>query len=204
MANALTILGVDPGLRRTGYGVIAVDDHKMRPLDWGVIAGATDDARLALAPRIARIFNGLSAVIDRHHPHYAAVEIVFVNVNPQSTLLLGQARGAAISALTHAHIPIWELTALQVKQGVVGYGRASKEQIRTMVRTHLQIPETQELSFDSADALACALTAAYQHRARQTLISASNHSPMVSSAMDAYRRQTRGSRRAVRWQSLPK
>jgi crossover junction endodeoxyribonuclease RuvC len=112
-----------------------------------------------LPERLATIFAGLGEILDNFQPEVAAVEKVFVNVNPQSTLLLGQARGAAIAALTHAHRPVFEYTALQVKQAVVGHGHADKQQVMHMVKHLLNL--SGEPSPDAADALACAICHAH-------------------------------------------
>ena len=118
----------------------------------------SDDA-LALALRLAQILDGLAEVIDTYAPVEVAVEKVFVNVNPQSTLLLGQARGAAICAAVLARLPVSEYTALQVKQAVVGLGHARKEQVQEMVKRLLRLPGHP--SADAADALACAICHAH-------------------------------------------
>lgn len=117
------------------------------------------NARDALAARLATILEGLAEVIATFSPMEAAVEKVFVNVNPQSTLLLGQARGAAICAAVTARLPVSEYTALQVKQAVVGQGHARKEQVQEMVRRLLQLPGLP--GPDAADALACAICHAH-------------------------------------------
>jgi crossover junction endodeoxyribonuclease RuvC len=113
----------------------------------------------SLAHRLATILDGLAEVIDSFAPDEVAVEKVFVNVNPQSTLLLGQARGAAICAAVMAHLPVSEYTALQVKQAVVGKGHARKEQVQEMVRRLLRLPGAP--GQDAADALACAICHAH-------------------------------------------
>jgi crossover junction endodeoxyribonuclease RuvC len=115
--------------------------------------------RDALAARLATILEGLAEVIGAFAPMEAAVEKVFVNVNPKSTLLLGQARGAAICAAVTAKLPVSEYTALQVKQAVVGQGHARKEQVQEMVRRLLQLPGLP--GPDAADALACAICHAH-------------------------------------------
>ena len=115
-----------------------------------------------LAARLKAILNGLNEVIAAHAPVEVAVEKVFVNVNPQSTLALGQARGTAICAAVIAGLPVAEYTALQVKQSVVGNGHADKEQVQHMVRRLLALPG--EPSADAADALACAICHAHGAR----------------------------------------
>ena len=112
-----------------------------------------------LARRLKSILEGLNEVIARHGPLEVAVEKVFVNVNPNSTLLLGQARGAAICAAVIAKLPVCEYTALQVKQAVVGQGRAKKEQVQEMVKRLLALPGYP--GEDAADALACAICHAH-------------------------------------------
>ena len=117
------------------------------------------DDSLPLALRLAQILDGLAEVIESYSPVEVAVEKVFVNANPQSTLLLGQARGAAICAAVLARLPVSEYTALQVKQAVVGLGHARKEQVQEMVKRLLRLPGHP--SADAADALACAICHAH-------------------------------------------
>jgi crossover junction endodeoxyribonuclease RuvC len=153
--RSLRILGVDPGLRVTGFGVIDKRGATLRYVTSGCIRTPMGE----LPERLAAILDGLAQVIAEHGPLEAAVERVFVNVNPSSTLALGQARGAAISALVLQRLPVSEYTALQVKQAVVGTGHARKEQVQSMVRRLLQLPG--EPSADAADALACAICHAH-------------------------------------------
>ena len=150
------ILGVDPGLGITGYGVVEKHGSILTYVASGRIVS---DERQALAQRLATILEGLEQVIAAHAPGEVAVEKVFVNVNPQSTLLLGQARGAAICAAVLAHLPVAEYTALQVKQAVVGMGHAKKEQVQEMVRRLLKLSAAP--GSDAADALACAICHAH-------------------------------------------
>jgi crossover junction endodeoxyribonuclease RuvC len=145
------ILGIDPGLNRTGWGVIESAAGRVTCVDAGVIQVPRGD----LPDRLAAILSGLRSVIDSTQPSRASVEKVFVNVNPQATLLLGQARGAAICAAVAAGLPVREHTALQVKQAVVGYGKAGKEQVQMMVQRLLGLAAAP--AADAADALACAL-----------------------------------------------
>ena len=149
------ILGIDPGLRVTGFGVIHVAGNHLAYVACGCIRSGEG----SLPERLAMILRDLSEVIALHHPTEVAVEKVLVNVNPQSTLLLGQARGAAISAAVLADLPVAEYTALQVKQAVVGHGKAAKEQVQDMVRRLLDLPAAP--SPDAADALACAIAHAH-------------------------------------------
>ncbi len=150
------ILGIDPGLRSTGFGVIDMLGSRLSYVASGCISS---DSAQNLPLRIKALFDGITEVIATYRPGQAAVEIVFVNVNPQSTLLLGQARGAAISALVNADLPVSEYTALQIKQAVVGQGKAAKEQVQQMVMRLLKLPGAP--SADAADALACAICHAH-------------------------------------------
>jgi crossover junction endodeoxyribonuclease RuvC len=150
------ILGVDPGLGITGYGVV---EKRGSLLTYVASGRIVSDQRQSLAQRLATILEGLEQVIASHAPGEMAVEKVFVNVNPQSTLLLGQARGAAICAAVLAHLPVSEYTALQVKQAVVGMGHARKEQVQEMVRRLLKLSAAP--GSDAADALACAICHAH-------------------------------------------
>lgn len=150
------ILGIDPGLRVTGFGVIDAAGSKLSYVASGVIKSDGDEN---LPERLKSILDGIGEVIATYQPNQAAVEKVFVNVNPQSTLLLGQARGAAISALVLANLPVAEYTALQVKQAVVGHGKAAKEQVQHMIVRLLNLPGVP--SADASDALACAIAHAH-------------------------------------------
>ena len=154
--SAIRILGIDPGLGITGYGVIEKEGAALRYVASGRVR--SDGAR-PLAERLSTILDGLAQVIASYHPLECAVEKVFVNVNPQSTLLLGQARGAAICAAVLARLPVAEYTALQVKQAVVGQGHARKEQVQEMVKRLLGLPGAP--GTDAADALACAICHAH-------------------------------------------
>jgi crossover junction endodeoxyribonuclease RuvC len=152
----IRILGIDPGLGVTGYGVVEKDGASLAYVASGRIRS---DQKGELSERLGAILAGLGEVIATHRPAEVAVEKVFVNVNPQSTLLLGQARGAAICAAVVARLPVSEYTALQVKQAVVGAGHARKEQVQEMVKRLLRLPAHP--SADAADALACAICHAH-------------------------------------------
>ncbi len=159
--STIRILGIDPGLRITGFGVIEKVGEKINYIASGTIKTASGkmEDREELPARLKIILDGLFEVIDTYNPEQVAVEKVFVNVNPQSTLLLGQARGAAISAAVIRKLTVAEYTALQVKQAVVGNGHAQKEQVQEMVKRLLNLPATP--APDSADALACAICHAH-------------------------------------------
>ncbi len=151
----MRILGIDPGLRITGFGVIDKQGQQLHYVASGCIKTPPGE----LPERLKVILNSLTEVIAQHQPQQVAVEKVFVNVNPQSTLLLGQARGAAICAAVLANLPVAEYTALQVKQAVVGNGHAAKEQVQAMVVRLLKLSGTP--SADAADALAVAISHAH-------------------------------------------
>lgn len=156
----LRIIGIDPGLRLTGFGLIEQRGRQLRYVGSGVIRTGSG----TLGERLLKIHLGIVELVAEYRPTVAVCEIVFVNVNPKSTLLLGQARGAAIAALASRALGVHEYTALQVKQSVVGYGRASKQQVQAMVQRLLGLPGLP--SPDAADALACAVC--HLHAAAQT------------------------------------
>lgn len=145
------ILGIDPGSRITGYGVIEVHGKGAVFITAGCIQTGGGD----LAERLGQVFKGITAIIDHHRPDEVAVEQVFMHRNPGSALKLGQARGAAICAAVNGIIPIFEYTPAQIKQAVVGRGNAAKSQVQYMIRLLLKLPS--EPGEDAADALACAL-----------------------------------------------
>ena len=148
----MIILGIDPGLRTTGFGVIEKHGSKLRYIASGTVKTASEGA---LPPRLKIILQGVSEIVATYRPDCAAIEQVFVNVNPQSTLLLGQARGAAICALVNADLEVAEYTALQLKQAVTGHGKAAKEQVQEMVARLLSLPGLP--GSDAADALGVAI-----------------------------------------------
>jgi crossover junction endodeoxyribonuclease RuvC len=154
--STIRILGIDPGLRVTGFGIIERTGQRLAYVASGCVKVPHSGT---LPERIAVILDSLGEVIGTHQPGEVALERVFVNVNPESTLLLGQARGAAISAAVLAKLPVAEYTALQIKQAVVGTGHARKEQVQEMVKRLLRLPGHP--SSDAADALACAICHAH-------------------------------------------
>jgi crossover junction endodeoxyribonuclease RuvC len=152
----MIILGIDPGLRTTGFGVIEKHGQRLRYIASGTIKTGTEGA---LPPRLKIILSGVSEVVATYKPACAAIEKVFVNVNPQSTLLLGAARGAAITALVGADLDVAEYTPAEVKQAVVGSGRAVKAQVQEMVARLLKLPGLP--GSDAADALGIAICHAH-------------------------------------------
>ncbi len=148
----MIVLGIDPGSRITGYGIVEKVGNRLVHIDNGAIFTDTADD---FPGRLKIIFDGLMAIIAKFRPDQVAVENIFFATNPQSALKLGQARGAAIVAAVHSNLPVSEYTALQVKQAVVGQGRAEKEQVQKMVKALLGLPEIAQA--DASDALAVAI-----------------------------------------------
>ena len=164
----MRLIGLDPGLRNTGWGVIAVQGNRLSHVADGVVRS---NARRPLAQRLMELRDGLAAVIREHQPDEAAVEETFVNTNPASTLKLGQARGIALLVPAEFELPVGEYPPNLVKKTVVGSGHAAKEQIQMMVQALL--PGCKVTSADAADALAIAICHA-QHR----------RVPIVAAAME--------------------
>jgi crossover junction endodeoxyribonuclease RuvC len=155
----MRLIGLDPGLRVTGWGVVDAVDNR---LVWVADGTVTSDEKASLADRLAQLFKGVTEVIERYGPGEAAVEETFVNRNPASTLKLGQARGAVLTAAGTAGLPVSEYAPALVKKSVVGTGHAAKEQIGMMVRQLL--PACDIASEDAADALAVAICHAHHRR----------------------------------------
>jgi crossover junction endodeoxyribonuclease RuvC len=176
----MRILGIDPGLRATGFGVIDQEGASLRYVASGTITTHQLETK-ALPARLKVLFDGVGEIVARYQPDCASIEIVFVNVNPQSTLLLGQARGALVTALVHAQLAVAEYTALQMKQAVAGYGRADKTQIQEMVRRLLLLPGLP--GPDAADALGLAITHAHAGAAMARMAQAEG----IGSAEGSYR-----------------
>ncbi|MEO5378352.1 MAG: crossover junction endodeoxyribonuclease RuvC [Magnetococcus sp. DMHC-6] len=151
----MVVLGVDPGSVVTGWGIIEATGRSTLYIASGCIRTHADTP---LPTRLGEIFTRLGEVIIQYQPNVAAVEEVFMATNAQSALKLGQARGAAIAAIGHQGLSIFEYTALQIKKSVVGYGRAEKNQVREMVRMLLSINKSApSIPQDASDALGCAL-----------------------------------------------
>jgi crossover junction endodeoxyribonuclease RuvC len=159
----MRLIGIDPGLRNTGWGIIAVKNNRLVHIADGVILS---DSKLLLAERLVQIYDGLLEVIEQYQPDEAAVEETFVNKNPVSTLKLGQARGISLLVPARLGIPVAEYLPNLVKKTVVGSGHAAKEQIQMMVRTLL--PGCEIKTADAADALAIAVCHAH-HRPNRNL-----------------------------------
>jgi crossover junction endodeoxyribonuclease RuvC len=158
------ILGIDPGLQCVGFGVIDSTGSQLSYVASGTIT-TTHLPRDDLPARLNVIFNGIAQVVERYGPHESAVEIVFVNMNPQASLLLGQARGACLTSLVQQDLPVTEYTALQMKKAIAGHGKAAKAQVQEMVKRLLKLPALP--GPDAADALGLAITHAHaRHSAR--------------------------------------
>jgi crossover junction endodeoxyribonuclease RuvC len=160
----MRILGIDPGSRVTGYGMIETLGNRLRHIDNGIIA---TDTATPLAARLKTIYDGVGRVIAELKPDTVAVEQIFLAKNPQAALVLGHARGAAILAAVNAGLAVHEYSALQVKSAVVGYGRAGKPQVQQMVKTLLNLPEIAQE--DAADALGVAICHAHSRTLNQAL-----------------------------------
>ena len=155
----MRVVGIDPGSLATGYGVIEQSAGGMQALAWGAVR---TQARQPLPVRLRRIYEGLSEVIRVWQPEAAVVEKVFFAKNAKAALTLGQARGVALLTAANADLPLVEYSALEIKQAVVGYGRAAKEQVQEMVRVLLSLP-TAPRPADAADALAAAICHLHSH-----------------------------------------
>jgi crossover junction endodeoxyribonuclease RuvC len=151
--DGVLILGVDPGLRVTGYGLIAQSGNAIAAVDYGCFAV---DPRLPLSERLATLFGALQDVIARHAPSEVAIEQPFVAANAHSALAIGEARALAVLAAGLAGLPVQQYSPAEVKRAVTGYGRGPKEQVQEMVRLQLGLRDLPE-PFDASDALAVAL-----------------------------------------------
>ena len=162
MTNAIRILGLDPGLRRTGWGMVAVDGARLSHIAHGVICPRED---LPFSERLLFLFEAVAAIVAAHAPHEAAVEETFVTANGSSTLKLGHARAAAMLAPAQAGLQVAEYAAKVVKKSVVGTGSADKAQVAFMVRRLL--PTAGDPTADAADALAVAIAHAHARKLRR-------------------------------------
>ncbi len=157
-------LGIDPGLRTTGFGVIELEGQQLRYISSGTIESG--EVALGLPHRLGILYQGVQEVLLRYQPDAAAIEEIFLNVNPRSTLMLGQARGAVIAALVSTGLSVSEYSARGVKQAIVGTGRANKTQMQEMVKRLLKLKKSP--STDAADALGVAICAAHHHQVQMS------------------------------------
>lgn len=149
----MRILGIDPGYAILGYGAVDMKGSRFTTCGFGAL---TTDAGLTMPDRLKLLYSGLMEIIERYRPDEVSIEELFFNSNTKTALLVGQARGVAILACANSGVPIYEYTPLQIKQGLIGYGRAEKKQIQIMVKTILNLPEIPKPD-DTADALAAAI-----------------------------------------------
>ncbi len=148
----MRVLGIDPGSNITGYGIVEQQGNRLLHIDNGCIVTS---AKSPLHLRLKEIYSGLQEVIQRYEPDAVSIENIFFSQNASSALKLGQARGAAIVSSVNAEKEVFEYTPMQVKMAVVGYGRASKDQVQKMTKVLLNLPEVAQA--DAADALAVAI-----------------------------------------------
>lgn len=167
MVEVVRIIGIDPGLRRTGWGVIESEGNRLRFVACGVLTPAVDQS---LALRLVHLHEGLQRLVAEYQPQEAAVEETFVNAGARSTLLLGQARGIAVMTPASMGLPVGEYSANLVKKSVVGTGHAEKGQVELMVKTLM--PAANFKSSDAADALAIAICHAHHRKHAKLAISA--------------------------------
>lgn len=158
----LYFLGVDPGLNNTGVGIVGWDRGRLTYVDHALIR---PPSKQTLPERLNVIIEGVQEIASKYDVHCAAVENVFYSVNARSALILGQTRGAIIAALLSQKLTILEFSALQIKQSVVGYGKAEKEQVKKMVELHLNCV-FNKIALDVTDALACAICLALNQTSR--------------------------------------
>ena len=164
MSKAVRIIGIDPGLRRCGWGIIESEGNRLVFIACGTLTPPTDGA---LADRLATLFAGINDLLDRFRPDEAAVEETFVNAGPRSALILGQARGVALMTPAARGLPVAEYAANLVKKSVVGTGHAEKGQVGLMVKTLM--PTADFKGADAADALAIAICHAHHRVSAQRL-----------------------------------
>lgn len=160
----MRILGIDPGTRITGYGIIDVEGNRLRHVDNGIIKTRSSDP---LPLRLKIIYDGLSTILKEFSPQAVAVEQVFLAKNPRAALTLGHARGTAVLSAVNLGLEVHEYSALQVKSAVVGYGHAAKQQVQQMVKALINLPEMAQE--DAADALAVAICHANSRTMQQAI-----------------------------------
>jgi crossover junction endodeoxyribonuclease RuvC len=163
----MRIIGLDPGLRHTGWGVIDVAGNRLSHVAHGQV---TADPKCELAARLLELYQGLNLIIERYRPAWAAVEETFVNKNPTSTLKLGQARGVVLLSAAISGLLVAEYPPNLIKKSIVGTGHAQKQQVAMMV--HRLLPGAGELKEDAADALAAAICHAHHHQSRVRIAAA--------------------------------
>lgn len=159
----MLILGIDPGSRHTGFGLIETDRGSLRVVDYGRISCS---AKMSVPERLAYLAKELEAITERWHPEVAVLETPFLGLNARSLVVLAEARGALISVVVSQGLTIAEYSPAEVKSAVSGSGRADKEQVKQMVRLHLSL-EKASISSDASDALALAICYVQRYRMDQ-------------------------------------
>lgn len=157
----MIILGIDPGIAIVGYGVIDYTGNKFTVIDYGAI---TTPAGMEVPDRLNEIFNALNVIIDKYKPEFMAIEELFYNKNAKTVINVAQGRGVTVLTAARHHLPVYEYTPLQVKQAVVGYGRAEKKQVQQMTKVLLNLEKVPKPD-DTADALAIAICHAHSYSA---------------------------------------
>ncbi|MCX7048856.1 MAG: crossover junction endodeoxyribonuclease RuvC [Candidatus Sumerlaeota bacterium] len=161
--SEIIVMGLDPGLAALGYGVIATDTIQSRLIEYGALTTPADEP---LAQRLRAIYVAISALVEKHKPEFAAVETLYFAKNTRTAIVVAQARGAALAALAGGRAEVRDITPLQIKQALTGYGRAEKHQIQAMVKTILCLSEIPRPDH-AADALAAAIACAHTLRRRR-------------------------------------
>ncbi len=149
----MVVLGIDPGMALMGYGVVSGDNNRLKVIDYGV---TKTEANIDTPQRLLAIFNSIEQLIEKYQPDAIAIEELFFNKNVKTALTIGHARGVIVLAGARSNADLYEYTPLQVKQAVVGYGRAEKQQVQQMVKLILNLKEIPKPD-DAADALAIAI-----------------------------------------------
>lgn len=161
----MRILGIDPGYAILGWGIIDVVGSRFSVVDYGAVL---TDTSMEMPARLQSLYNGLTDIINKYKPEDASIEQLFFNSNAKTAILVGEARGVAVLACANGNLNIAEYTPLQIKQALVGYGRADKKQVQYMVKTMLNLKSVPKPD-DTADALAAAICHAHSHGRRDIL-----------------------------------
>lgn len=161
----MMILGIDPGIAIVGYGIIEYKNNKFRVIDYGAV---TTPAGMEMLKRLELVYKGINLLIKKYDIDEVGIEELFFNKNVKTAITVAQARGVTMLACAHNGKPVYEYTPLQVKQGVVGYGRADKSQVQQMVTSFLKLKEVPKPD-DVADALAVAICHAHSNKLEKTL-----------------------------------
>ena len=156
----MRILGIDPGIATVGFGIVEYNGNKFSVVEYGAVISAPN---IEMPKRIKSIYDDMSLIIEKYKPDEVAVEELFFNTNVKTAIAVGQARGVLILSAANKDLPVYEYTPLQIKQAVVGYGRAEKAQVQYMVKAILSLGEVPKPD-DTADALAVAICHAHTRK----------------------------------------